>query len=135
MNNNTSPIELCRAWLEVKAAEEAARERRIVLEEDLIKQLGVKPEGSKTYDLGEFKVTLTGNVIRTLDKEVWESIKDKLPPEVRPVTYEPKIDIVGTKWLQANQPENYKILARALIVKPGKTSVKVVQVTKTIKEK
>lgn len=131
MDNTTSPIELSRTWLEVKAEEEAARDRRIALEEELIKQLGVKPEGSKTHDLGEFKVTLTGNVLRTLGKEVWESIKDKLPPEVRPVIYEPKLDVVGTKWLQANQPENYKILARALTIRPGKVGVKVVQIIKS----
>ena len=128
MNNTLSPIELSRAWLKAKSDEEAARDRRIAVEEELIKQLGVKPEGSKTHDLGEFKVTICGVVNRLLDKEIWESIKDKLPPEIRPVTYEPKLDIVGTKWLQANQPENYKILARALTIRPGKVGVKVVQV-------
>lgn len=128
MENSQSPIELSRDWLKAKSEEETAKTHRIAVEEELIKQLGVKPEGSKTHDLGEFKVTVTGNVIRTLDAEVWESIKDKLPPEVRPVIYEPKLDVVGTKWLQANQPENYKILARALTIRSGKVGVKVVQV-------
>lgn len=135
MDNNTSPIELSRAWLESKAAEEAAKTHRIEIEEALIVKLGAKPEGARTHDLGEFKVTITGVINRTLDDEVWESIKDKLPPEVRPVTYEPKLDVTGVKWLQEHQPEDYKILSQALTVKPGKTSVKVVQVTKTVKEK
>jgi hypothetical protein len=135
MNNTQSPIELSRDWLEAKTEEEEARDRRVAVEEELIKQLGVKAEGSKTHDLGEFKVTVTGVISRTLDKEVWESIKDKLPPEIRPVTYEPKLDVTGVKWLQEHQPEDYKILARALVIKPGKVGVKVIQITKTIKEK
>lgn len=123
-------LELSRAWLEAKAAEEAAKTWRIEIEEALIAMLGARVEGAQTHDLGDFKVTITGVVNRTLDKEVWESIKDKLPPEIRPVTYEPKLDVTGVKWLQEHQPEDHKILAQALTVKPGKTSVKVVPVTK-----
>jgi len=128
--DNTSPVELSRAWLEAKAAEDAAKARRIEIEEALAAKLGVKTEGAQTHDLGEFKVTITGVLNRTLDKEVWESIKDKLPPDIRPVTYEPNLDVVGVKWLQEHQPGEYKILAQALTVKPGKTSVKVVPVNK-----
>ena len=126
--DNRSPIELSRAWLEVKSAEDAAKASLIEIEEALAAQLGVKTEGAQTHDIGEFKVTLTGVLNRTLDKEVWESIKDKLPPEIRPVTYEPKLDVVGVKWLQEHQPKVYTILSQALTVKPGKTAVKVVPV-------
>lgn len=130
MDTNTSPNELSRAWLEAKAAEEAAKDRRIEIEEALIKRLGAKPEGAQTHDLGEFKVTVTGVLNRALNKEIWETIKDRLPPEIRPVTYEPKLDVVGVKWLQEHQLDDYRILAQALTVKPGKTSVKVVPVNK-----
>ncbi len=133
--DNRSPIELSRAWLEAKTDEEAAKTRRTEIEEALAAKLGVKIEGAKTHDLGEFKVTITGVINRALDKEVWESIKDKLPPEIRPVTYEPKLDVTGVKWLQEHQPEDFKVLAQAMTVKPGKVQVRVVQVTKTIKEK
>jgi len=133
--DNTSPIELSRAWLEAKSAEDAAKASRIEIEEALAAQLGVKTEGAQTHDLGEFKVTLTGVLNRTLDKDVWERIKDQLPPEIRPVTYEPKLDVVGVKWLQANRPETYKILSEALTIKPGKIGVKIIQVTKSMREK
>ena len=127
--NETSSIDLSRAWLEAKAAEEAAKAQRIEIEEALIKQLGVRAEGAKTHDLGEFKVVITGIMNRSLNKEVWESIKDKLPLEIRPVTYEPKLDVAGVKWLREHQPEQYKILAPALTVRPGKAGVKIVQVS------
>jgi len=128
--NNTSLIELSRAWLEAKAAEEAANKRRIEIEDALIAQLGARTEGAQTHDIGEFKVVITGVISRMLNKEVWESIKDKLPLEIRPVTYEPKLDITGVKWLQAHQPDNYKILAQALTIKQGKFSVRIIPVTK-----
>jgi len=124
-------LELSRAWLDAKAAEHAAKSRRIEIEESLIARLGARSEGAKTHDLGEVRVVVTGIITRTLDKEIWEAIKDKLPPEIRPVTYEPKLDITGVKWLQEHQPNNYKILAQDLTVKPGKTSVKVVPVNKS----
>ncbi len=129
-SNILSPIELSCAWLKAKAEEETAKTRRIEIEETLIVQLGVKTEGAQTHDLGEFKVTVTGVINRTLDKEVWESIKDKLPSEIRPVTYEPKLDIPGVKWLQENQPADYRILAQALTVKPGKTYIKITAINK-----
>ena len=132
-NTVTDPqdrLGLSQGWLDAKAAEDAAKAQRIEIEEALIKLLGVRTEGAKTHDLGAFKVTLTGVINRSLDAEIWEKIKDHLPPELRPVTYEPKLDVVGVKWLQENQLEYYRILAQALTVKPGKTSVKVVPVTK-----
>jgi hypothetical protein len=131
MESPSTPQDLCRDWLDSNAAEDAAKTRRIEIENALIAQLGAKSEGSKTHDLGEFKVTITGVVNRTLDKEIWETIKDKLPQEVRPVTYEPKLDITGVKWLQEHQPEDYRILAQAMIVRPGKVGVKVVQINKS----
>ena len=129
-NNILSPIELSRAWLKAKAEEETAKTRRIEIEETLIVQLGVKTEGAQTHDLGEFKVTLTGNVLYTLNKEIWETIKDKLPPEIHPVTYEPTLDVPGIKWLQENDLNNYRILMQALTVKPGKTYVNVTVINK-----
>lgn len=128
-----SLIELSRAWLAAKSAEDTAKAKRIEIEESLAAQLGVKVEGAQTHDLGEFKVTLTGVINRTLDKEVWELIKDKLSPEIRPVKYEPKLDVTGIKWLQEHQPNEYKIFAQALTIKPGKTSVKVTPINKSDK--
>ena len=130
-SNGVTVHQLSQAWLDAKVDEDAAKTHRIEIEEALVSHLGKREEGSKTHDLGTFKVTITGILNRSLDKEIWETVKDKLPLEIRPVTYEPKLDVTGVKWLQEHQPEDYKILAQALTVKPGKTSVKVVQVTKS----
>ena len=122
--------QLSQAWLEAKNEEDAAKARRIKIEESIIAQLGKREEGSKTHDLGTHKVTITGVVNRTLDKEVWESIKEQIPEELRPVTYEPKLDAAGVKWLQADNPDTYRLVAKALTIKPGKTNIKVIAIDK-----
>ena len=122
--------QLSRAWIQAKAAEDAAKARRIEIEDALIDQLGKRDEGSQTHDLGGFKVTVTGVINRSLDKEVWERIKEKIPEEKRPVVYEPKLDVTGIKWLQINDPDTYRIIAQALTVKPGKTNIKIIATKK-----
>ena len=131
LTNGLNTQQLSQAWLEAKVDEDALKARRIEIEEAIISQLGRREEGSKTHDLGTHKITITGVVSRTLDKVVWESIKDRIPEELRPVTYEPKLDTAGVKWLQTNDPDTYRLVAKALTIKPGKTNVKVT----TIKEK
>ena len=131
LTNGLNTQQLSKAWLEAKVDEDALKARRIEIEEAIVAQLGKREEGSKTHDLDTHKVIITGVINRTLDKEIWESIKDRIPEELRPVTYEPKLDAAGVKWLQANDPDTYRLVAKALTIKPDKTNVKVT----TIKEK
>lgn len=130
MNNTMNAEQLSKAWLEAKADEDASKARRVKIEEAIVSQLGKREEGSKTHGLGTHKVTITGVINRTLDKEVWESIKDQIPEELRPVTYEPKLDVTGVKWLQKNDPDTYRLVAKALTIKPGKTNIKVIAIDK-----
>ena len=122
--------ELSQAWLKAKADEDASKARRIEIEEAIVAQLGKREEGSKTHDLNTYKITITGVINRTLDKAVWETIKDQIPEKLRPVTYVPKLDTAGVKWLQTNDPNTYRLVAKALTIKPGKTNVKVTAINK-----
>ena len=130
-DKETTVQQLSQAWLDAKAAEDAARTQRVGIEEAIIARLGSREEGAQTHDLGDFKATITGVVNRTLDKQTWESIKERIPTDLRPVKYEPKLDVVGVKWLRDNNPSIYKLVAKAITVKPGKTSVKVIPVNKS----
>ncbi|MDP8228355.1 MAG: hypothetical protein P9M15_02755 [Candidatus Electryoneaceae bacterium] len=126
MSSNTEIQKFSQDWLEAKAEEDAAKARRIEIEEAVVRCLGKREEGSKTHDLGTHKVTITGVVNRTLDKEVWESIKDQISESLSPVTYVPKLDVKGIRWLQTNDPDTYRLVAKALTIKPGKTNIKVI---------
>ena len=129
-DKETMVRQLGQAWLNAKTAEDAARKHRIEIEESITAQLGAREEGAQTHDLGTHKITVTGVVNRTLDKQAWESIKERIPADLRPVTYEPKLDAAGVKWLQTNDLATYRILAQALMIKPGKTNVKVTEINK-----
>lgn len=130
MKLKTDAEQLSKAWLKAKAAEDEAKARRIEIEEALVARLGKRDEGSQTHDLGGYKVTITGVINRSLDKKAWERIKERIPENRRPVTYVPKLDVAGIKWLHANDLATYRIVAQALVVKPGKTNIKV-----TVKDK
>ena len=114
---------LATEWLRAKAEEAAANKRRLQIEEQLVAELGKKDEGSKTVDLGQFKVTLTGKVTRRMDWDKWEQVKGQIAPALWPVKMKPELDEKGVKWLQQNEVEIYALLP--IEVKPAKTAIEV----------
>lgn len=118
----------CRFWREAKLKEERAKAERLAAEETLLDLLDFdKLEGSstsKTED-GLWKVTLTAKLDRKLDEDAWRLVEERIPAELRPVKAKLELDLKGLKWLEANEPEIYALLAPCLTVKPAKTAVKV----------
>lgn len=118
-------MELFEQWLKAKRQEDDARRMRIELEMMIVDYYGCKDEGSQTHKEGDFKVTITGKVNRTLDAAAWDSVADKVPANLSPVAYKPSLDLKGLRYLQQNEPEVYRIVAEAITAKPGKPSIKV----------
>jgi hypothetical protein len=115
--------ELAEALLRAKAVERKANAERIAAEEALIAALGKRDEGSKTHTIDGYKVTITGKVSRKMDWKAWAEIEQSIPVHLRPVKMKPELDEKGVKYLQANEPEIYKLLP--LSVSPAKTAVDV----------
>jgi hypothetical protein len=116
---------LASQWRAAKAAEESARKERAALEWAIISQTGCHEEGSQTVDAGEWKIRVTGKLTRKLDSDAWERIVDAVPEALRPVSYEPKLDLKGLRYLQNNEPDIYRTVAQAIETKPAKPSVEV----------
>ena len=123
-------------WLAAKTANADAYAYLIATEQSVIAHFGDtietavgKSEGSKTLTEAGIKVTLTAVINRKFNKEVdlMTAMAD-IPPELQPVKFEPSLDVTGVKWLQANRPELYSKFAKAIIVTPGKPSVKMEKV-------
>jgi hypothetical protein len=116
---------LARDWLDAKSDEQKANARRLKIEKELTAALDAKDEGSITQKLDGYKVTLTQPVRRSVDAEMWESVKYKIPEEMRPVKTKLEADASGMKWLAENEPSFWAAVAPAFTTKPGKISVKV----------
>ena len=119
--------ELCHQWLQAKGAETKAAETRKEIEEKIILITGHREEGSATVKHGAFSIETKGTLLRSMDWDAWKTAQTGIPPELHPVKLKPELDLAGVKWLQENRPDIYAQLP--LTVKPGKTGVKVTQVT------
>lgn len=129
-HNEPDVTQLAKDWLTVKAAEDHARKRRIEIEQDMLPFLDQKPEGSQTTELPTgAKVTVTNKLTRKLDLAGFDTVAGQIPAELHPIKVERKPDEKGIKWLQANAPEIYKLIAPHLTVTPAKPGVKVVAPT------
>tara|TARA_R110000824_G_scaffold82382_2_gene206466 strand:+ start:6592 stop:7020 length:429 start_codon:yes stop_codon:yes gene_type:complete len=119
--------------LYLKRAEESlAKSERIELEEQLSALVGVKSEGSKTSTVGEYKVTTTTRMIRSVDQRSAESLREKYGSEVFalfPVRYSVNAQEFKSLVEMKNTPFGWKEeVVGAVLTKPGKTAVTVERV-------
>ena len=119
-------VEIANELFDAREAEKKANERRVELEEELIAILGQKEEGAQTHEVGDYKVTITGKLIRKIDWDLYDqSIAAKIPESLQPVKVKRELDDTGVKYLANNEPQIYRLLAKALTIKPAKTAVNI----------
>lgn len=117
-------IKISSRLLEIKKLEASIKCEREIIELALIDWLGVKEEGAQTHDIGDYKITITSKLTRTLDGDKWDEIKAGLPEQYRLIVdWKPSLDLKGLRWVQENEPDIYKKVAQAVTIKPAKTSV------------
>lgn len=105
----------------------AARMEMDQAEQALLDAVGAKEEGSTTIPVGNYKVTTTGKINRSLDAEAWDQIKTQIPEPLanRLVRYKPDINLREFRYVETNEPDWFAIIAKAVTSKPAKASVKV----------
>src|SRR6266498_1762113 len=108
-----------------KAKEAAATQARISIEVEMIALMGVKSEGATTHDAGAFRVSLTGKLDRKIDLDSFDRIKASIPEHLWPIKPKRELDVVGAKWLEANDPATWSVVAKCITTKPAKTAVEV----------
>jgi len=114
--------ELSARWLEAKADEKEAQERRALIEADLLALVPSVVGGSKTTNEAGYKITVKAPIYRSIDAEKWDEVKDSIPHEIWPVKLRLEADDKGCKWLAENDPTLWSVAARAITEKPGKAS-------------
>jgi hypothetical protein len=116
---------LAAEWMAIKAQEKDIIAKRHAIEEQLVKALDAKDEGSISHKLEGHKVTLTQPVTRKVDAIMWDTVKDKIPEHMHPVKYSVSADAVGCRYLAEKKPVFWSQVAKAFETKKGKIGVKV----------
>lgn len=116
------------AYAKAKADEARATEIRRALADRILAATGHAGEGQKTYEADGWKIAVKAPLIRAMNWPVWETVKARIPENLWPVELKPVLDEKGVKWLHANEPTLYAVLAEALTVKPGAVQVQVQEV-------
>lgn len=118
--------ELAIKWSIAKQKENAARDERVAIEDEIIALHPAREEGSESFatPMG-VKISLTGKLTYKADLPKLLEITQNWPLEAKPIKTEVKADESILRALRENSPEAWLQLAPAITVTPAKTGVKV----------
>lgn len=115
---------LTEQWLAAKARETLAKDHRVAIEEQMLKIVDCKEEGSTTTSLPDgTKITATGKLSYKVDAILLDEITNDWPEEFKPVHLALKVDETKLKHIRAKSPDMWKTIARAIEVQPAKTGI------------
>ncbi len=97
-------------------------------EQELIEALPCsKLEGSETTSTEFFRITTTGKLTRALDEEALCLVRSRIPEGIfdRVIRYKPELILRDLRYVEANEPDVYRLFADAITTKPAKTTLKI----------
>lgn len=119
--------DLAAKHLEARAHLAAAQEHLNNINDQIIKAVGVKDEGSFSVDGDSFKVTTSQTVRRTIDLKQAQELYQQLPRDLADglLRFKPDVSVKVFKDIQKYQPETFALVAKYIVSKPGKPTVTV----------
>lgn len=118
--------ELANKWAIAKQKEDAARDERIGIEQEMLELHPAREEGSETFTTSYgAKITLTGKLSYKVDLDKLTALTGSWPVDMRPIKTEVKADESKLKTIRAMAPEAWAQIAPAVTVTPAKTGVSV----------
>lgn len=116
--------QLAQEWLEAKAEENAARAKRVEIEEALLELLPCREEGSQTNKLENgMRVVTEGRMTRSIDAKALQDDWSSLPAIVQGAFHwKPDLKITCFKSLE---DDHKALVAKYVTTKPAKAGVKV----------
>lgn len=117
---------LSHLWQIAKNDEDAARDRRVDIENQMLKVQPAREEGSDTITtpLG-IKVKLTGKITYKADLEKLAVLTHGWPEAMRPIKTEVKADETKLRLIRSESPQLWQQIAPAIETKPAKVGVAV----------
>lgn len=113
---------MCADLASCKEKENEFKQKRISIEESIAELLVTKSEGTDKATAGEYVITVTSKLTRTLDYEAYLAIEQGLPEGVRCVVLKPELDLKKLRALEMVDPS---LPPHFITTKPAKASVKV----------
>lgn len=116
--------ELAKQWREAKQREEAARNDRVAIEQQIIDLHPAKEEGAVTvHTAAGNNITLTGKLTYKVDIEKLTALTGSWPADIRPLKTKVEADETKLKALRNDVPKLWAEIAAAVETKPAKTGV------------
>tara|TARA_R110000868_G_scaffold2810_3_gene19441 strand:- start:421 stop:801 length:381 start_codon:yes stop_codon:yes gene_type:complete len=117
---------LTQDWRLAKAREEAARDERVSIENEILVLHPAKEEGAETFITGGgARVTLTGKVTYKVNIEALQLITASWPADVRPIRTKVEADEAKLRAMRAEVPKLWLQIAPAIETRPAKTNVSI----------
>lgn len=113
---------MAKEWLLHKSAEQSAQAARRAVEDELIKLIDRRDEGTSKRKAGRAEIAAQFGVTYSVDADALARIADQVPPEIqkRVIRWKPAVDARELKYLRNNEPQIYAVLAQAIEAKPGR---------------
>ena len=108
--------------LALKRTEEIAKTERAMLEDQLVREISDRVEGTASLTTGSYKITVTSKLTRTLDYPAYQAIEADIPEGVRCVRFKPELDMKKLRAMDAVRPG---FSAAFITTKPARPSVKI----------
>lgn len=118
---------LATKWRAAKAKEDAGRDERVDVEQQILALSPAREEGSQTITTPSgIKITTTGKLTYKADLAKLLELTQSWPQDAKPIKTEVKVDESILKALREHSPDAWRQLAPAVTITPAKTGVKVV---------
>jgi hypothetical protein len=111
--------------MQLKEQELFIKEERTKLENDIATAIATKDEGTDTVKAGQYKITVTSKLTRTLDYPAYMAIENDIPEGIRCVNLKPELDM---KKLRAMEMVRPGFSAQFVTSKPAKAAVKIEEI-------
>lgn len=126
---NATPLSAAlHSLAETRAVEAEAVQARLRAENALLAIVGELPsEGTRRFEDGELVAVVTASITRKVDSDKLTAIAPQIPEAIgkRLIRWKPELVTTELRYLQANEPELYGIVAQAIEAKPAKPSIRV----------
>lgn len=118
---------LIKEWLECKTLENAYKLERLDVEKQIEEFYSdqLPEEGSKSFEVGDNKITLTKKMKYDLDEQSYLAIRPDIPSALRPENIKITLDLKFYRKLEEDSPDIHKLISNCITIKPEKTGFKI----------